>query len=85
MFIVRDRLLWGNVDDAIQLANDNSRAITHVLTIDAQPVTQLNNSPLQIKYIQALDTPFTDLLDQIEQCIQFIKLGIDQGKVLVHW
>lgn len=85
MFIVRDRLLWGNVDDAIQLATDNSRAITHVLTIDSQPVSQLNNSPLYVKYIQALDTPFTDLLDQIEQCVQFINLGVDQGKVLVHW
>ncbi|RDD45398.1 Dual specificity protein phosphatase 12 [Trichoplax sp. H2] len=84
MFLVHGNLLWGNIDDSIGLAKENPRGISHVLTIDAQPVKELDNLSLHVKFVQALDTPFTDLLDQIEDCIQFINVGMDQGKVLVH-
>lgn len=37
-------------------------------------------------FIQADDSPDTDLLHRFEQCCQFIKEGVEQqGTVLVHW
>ena len=41
--------------------------------------------PLTTMFLQATDVPDTDLLHHFERCCQFIKQGVEQGGILVHW
>jgi hypothetical protein len=60
---------------------------------EAQEVTQEEGGgsgvckvpPLTTMFVQASDVPGTDLLHRFEECCQFIKQGVEQGGVIVHW
>ena len=41
--------------------------------------------PLTTMFLQAIDVPDTDLLHHFERCCQFIKQGVEQGGILVHF
>ncbi len=36
-------------------------------------------------FVQVADMPTSNLLDHFETCARFIKEGVEQGTVLVHW
>ena len=40
---------------------------------------------LSLMFLQAIDVPDTDLLHHFERCCQFIKQGVEQGGILVHF
>lgn len=41
--------------------------------------------PMKTMFVKVADIPGSDLLHSFEPCIQFIKEGVEQGTVLVHW
>ena len=41
--------------------------------------------PIKTMFVKVADMPGSDLLHSFESCIQFIKEGVEQGTVLVHW
>ena len=41
--------------------------------------------PVKTMFVKVADMPGSDLLHSFEPCIQFIKEGVEQGTVLVHW
>ena len=41
--------------------------------------------PIKTMFVKVADMPGSDMLHSFEPCIQFIKEGVEQGTVLVHW
>ena len=41
--------------------------------------------PIKTMFVKVADMPGSDLLHSFESCIQFIKEGVEEGTVLVHW
>ncbi len=40
---------------------------------------------MKTMFVQVADLPSSDLLEHFESCAQFIKEGVEQGTILVHW
>ena len=42
-------------------------------------------NPFKTMYVCVADMPTADLLHHFEACAKFIKVGVEQGTILVHW
>lgn len=94
MVEVRPRLLLGSMDDMLVLVNrpklrSRRLPVTHLLSLLNKPLdwSEINSplGPLTAKCVLVSDTPDSDLLSHFDACIRFIKQGMDEGTVLVHW
>ena len=89
LYIGNKGLYIGNKDDAFKCLTE-STDITHILTIEAEPLSETDkydkcSHEITLKHIQCLDQLQADLLSHLDECIQFIENGLKNGKVLVHW
>lgn len=64
----------------------NKRNVTHILTIEDIPLEHDVHKNFAYKYIKMADYPTSNLLDVLEECIEFIEYALgSSGTVLVHW
>ena len=54
-------------------------------TEDAQVPSGRRGIPFKTMYVCVTDLPTADLLHHFEPCAKFIKEGVEQGTILVHW
>ena len=88
--ICKDGLYIGNKDNAFTCLTEEGIDITHILTIEAEPLSDSErydkgSHEVTLKRIRCLDQLEADLLSHLDECIQFIEDGLKSGRVLVHW
>lgn len=81
-----DRIYLGSAFAAQDTDSLTRLGITHVLTIDTQPLKYDLSENITYKYIYCVDMPEADLLTKFEECFKFIDDGLSQenGAVLIH-
>ena len=82
-----DHIYLGSVFAAQDTDSLTRLGITHVLTIDTQPLKYDLSENITYKYIYCVDMAEADLLTKFEECFKFIDDGLSQenGAVLIHW
>lgn len=79
-------LYLGSLTAASNLTTLRNHNISHILTVDTEPLRGHINEKSQFRtlFIEADDRPHVDLLSHFEESNQFIQDGIKNGAVLVH-
>ena len=82
-----DRIYLGSVYAAQDTDTLTRLAITHVLTIDVQPLKYDLSENITYKFVYCVDMPEADLLTKFEECFKFIDEALSQwsGAILIHW
>lgn len=82
---VLDNLYLGGIQGPFNSEILRSQGITHILSILDRPLLAELVEGFKYKFIYALDLYDTDLLQDMEECLEFIEQGRQEGSVLVHW
>ncbi|GAB6023428.1 phosphatase [Chamberlinius hualienensis] len=79
-------LFIGSLTAASNVSTLKAHGITHVLTVDTEPLPDhiKEKSQCRTLYVQADDRPHVDLLSHFDEAIEFIKDGMKTGAVLIH-
>ncbi|XP_050739682.1 dual specificity protein phosphatase MPK-4-like isoform X1 [Eriocheir sinensis] len=84
--LIEDGLYLGNLTAAVDFPTLRSYRVSHILTVDNQPlpasITSLQG--MHFMYINVDDMSHEDLLSHFEDAVSFIKDGQEKGNVLVH-
>lgn len=80
-------LYLGDITSAFDTQLLSDLNITHVLTIADDKLDFDSFKTLEkYKFKKMLDHPFVNLLDELEECLDFIDDAIQNSKnILVHW
>ncbi|XP_025112847.1 dual specificity protein phosphatase 12-like [Pomacea canaliculata] len=81
---VLDNLYLGGIQGPFNSEILRSQGITHILSILDRPLLAELVEGFKYKFIYALDLYDTDLLQDMEECLEFIEQGRQEGSVLVH-
>lgn len=84
MTFILEKLHLGSVDDALATSALKNRGISHILTVDCKPLPIEKRSEFEYKYVNALDMDDTDILSRLQECIDFIQRGREEGGILIH-
>ena len=82
---IQDGLYLGGVDEAYKTDELLKKGITHILTIEHNPLELKATTNFTYKYICEHDLEGVDLLNHFEECNAFIEEGRAAGGVYVHW
>ena len=82
-----DRIYQGSAYGASDIDNLTTLGITHVLTIDTEPLKYDVQENITYKFVYCVDMPEADILSSFEQCFKFIDEALtgSQGAILIHW
>ena len=82
-----DGIYLGNVYAANDVETLKKSGISHVLTIDIQPLTYDVSDSIIYKFVYCVDIQESDLLSKFEECFKFIDEAVSEfgNAVLVHW
>jgi hypothetical protein len=83
--LVDSNLYIGSLEAACNVDNLKKLNITHVLTVENNPLDDHVVKHFNYKFIQLHDLPSMNILDIMEECIEFIDDGVKNGAILVHW
>nr|XP_006817535.1 PREDICTED: dual specificity protein phosphatase 12-like [Saccoglossus kowalevskii] len=83
MHRIRPGLYLGCRADAYDVQALRAAKITHILTIELEPL-EIHSNNFTYNFIQVADLPDKDLLSHFPECIAFIEDGIRKGGVMVH-
>lgn len=83
--LVDSNLYIGCVEAANNVDNLKKLNITHILTVENYPLDDKVVENFTYKFVQLYDLPSMNILDILEDCIEFIDDGVKNGNVLVHW
>lgn len=85
MSAIRPQLFLGSANDAMDGEQLTASGITHILSLLTEPLPALDKHGT-VKFVDIMDCDEADLLEVLEDCLQYMKAAIDGGgKVLVHW
>ena len=82
-----DGIYLGSVYAANDVATLKRLGVSHVLTIDVQPLTYDLSESITYKFVYCVDVSESDLLSKFEECFKFIDEALSQGgnAVFIHW
>lgn len=82
-----DGIYLGSVYAAQDINSLTRLGITHVLTIDIQPLKYDLSESITYKFVYCVDVPESDLLSKFEECFKFIDDALSQSgrTILIHW
>jgi hypothetical protein len=83
--LVDSNLYIGSLEAACNVENLKKLNITHVLTVENHPLDEGVSENFTYKFVQLYDLPSMNILDILEECIEFIDHGVKNGAILVHW
>jgi hypothetical protein len=84
--LVDHKLYIGCLEAACNVEYLKSLNITHILTVEDHPLDEPVQKGFTYKFIRLFDLPSMNILDILEECIEFIDGGVQNGGgVLVHW
>ena len=80
-------LFLGSLEAAKNVELLKKLNITHVLTVEDHPLEpEIHKHFVEYKFKQIYDHPYSNILDIIEECVDFIENALKQNTgVLVHW
>lgn len=82
-FIINDKLMIGTVEFAENLSRLSEIGVTHILSLGETPSHK--SEKIVYKFCSVADEESARIIDLFPECIDFIKLGIKVGKVLVNY
>ena len=84
---VHPQLYVGCLEAACNVDLLNTLGIKHVLTVEDHPLDDAVQAKLaSYKFIRLFDLPFSNILEILDECFEYIDQGVNQGHaVLVHW
>lgn len=80
-------LYLGSIEAAYDFEHLKKLEITHILSLIEEPLEhKLVQNRFKYMFKQLVDSPWSDLLDILDECIEFIKSAVENScGVLVHW
>lgn len=73
---------YPSIEDVPHLLRSGIRSI---LTVDFVPLPVADFQCFECKFIELRDEPSQDMLDVLEEALDFIDRTLHNGAVLVHW
>lgn len=81
---VLDNLYLGGIFGSFQPELLKQQGITHILTLLDQPLHADKVSDFTYKFVYTLDMEVHNLLQNLQECLDFVEQGRKEGTVLVH-
>ncbi|XP_077986229.1 dual specificity protein phosphatase 12-like [Glandiceps talaboti] len=83
MHQIRPGLYLGCRDDAYNFEALKAANISHILTIECEPL-EIQRNDFKYKFVCVPDQAKSDLLSHFPECLEFVDEGVRKGGVLVH-
>lgn len=81
---ILDNLFLGGIFGSFKPELLKQQGITHILTLLDRPLPQSCTGDFTYKFVYALDMEIHNLLHNLEECLEFMQKGMEEGSVLVH-
>jgi len=83
---ISPKLFLGSLEAAKNVDLLKQLNVTHVLTVEDHSLEPEIHKSFTYKFKQLYDHPYSNILDILEECIEFIESARDKNTgILVHW
>jgi hypothetical protein len=83
---IAPQLFLGSLEAAKNVNLLKELNVTHVLTVEDHSLEPEIHKHFAYKFKQIYDHPYSNILDILEECIEFIESAINKNTgILVHW
>ena len=84
--MIKHNLYIGCLEAANNVDNLKKLNISHILTLEDNPIEPATQKHFTYKFKKLSDHPYSDILDMFDECIEFIDSAIQNNTgILIHW